>query len=331
MLYPNDKQRRQFMFNLHQGDDVVIPEHAFNTAWNLLSHYFGEAEMQLLNMKYIEEKKIHEISSEMNLQNSGNNLTRRMELIRQTRMFDWFKGNISAEDLNNFKYPSLLSIGVPYKSCVNLAKQGYLFITDFRGMSIDDIKRLHRVSDDITEIISTCANEYDILIPATSLTSWSSKFLGDVYDNAKRPSNFDLNFVIFCNDLEQRERTIVELYYKDGINMSKIADVIGCSRERVRQLLKRIKRKANTSKYKQLFFGESACSVVIDATDLDSIPIHTLDISTRLMNCLVLGGYKTLGDLRGVSRLSLSRIRGFGVGCYDELVNVLSTYDISLS
>lgn len=62
---------------------------------------------------------------------------------------------------------------------------------------------------------------------------------------------------------------------------------------------------------------------------ISSLALHHMGFSTRLLNCLLRGGYRTLFDMENVELKSFYQIRGFGKHSMDELVHFLETSELA--
>lgn len=64
--------------------------------------------------------------------------------------------------------------------------------------------------------------------------------------------------------------------------------------------------------------------------ELDTWKIEDLQLSKRTKTGLLSGGYKTIGDLRDVTRQSLLTLPGFGNKSFNEIYEVLKEYNIEV-
>ncbi len=65
--------------------------------------------------------------------------------------------------------------------------------------------------------------------------------------------------------------------------------------------------------------------------ELDSWKIEELQLSKRSKTGLLAGGYKTIGDLKGVTKEDLLNLPGFGTKSFNEIVEVLKQYNIEIA
>lgn len=68
-----------------------------------------------------------------------------------------------------------------------------------------------------------------------------------------------------------------------------------------------------------------------EGDELDTWKIEDLQLSKRSKTGLLAGGYKTVGDLRGVTRSELLGLPGFGNKSFNEIVELLKGYNIEIS
>ncbi len=64
--------------------------------------------------------------------------------------------------------------------------------------------------------------------------------------------------------------------------------------------------------------------------ELDNWKIEDLQLSKRSKTGLLSGGYKTIGDLRGVTRAELLGLPGFGNKSFNEIYELLKEYNIEI-
>ena len=64
--------------------------------------------------------------------------------------------------------------------------------------------------------------------------------------------------------------------------------------------------------------------------ELDNWKIEDLQLSKRSKTGLLAGGYKTIGDLRGVTRSELLSLPGFGNKSFNEIFELLKEYNIEI-
>jgi DNA-directed RNA polymerase subunit alpha len=64
--------------------------------------------------------------------------------------------------------------------------------------------------------------------------------------------------------------------------------------------------------------------------ELDSWKIEDLQLSKRSKTGLLAGGYKTIGDLKGVTRAELLGLPGFGNKSFNEIYELLKEYNIEI-
>ncbi len=67
-----------------------------------------------------------------------------------------------------------------------------------------------------------------------------------------------------------------------------------------------------------------------EVDELDTWKIEDLQLSKRSKTGLLAGGYKTIGDLRGVNRTELLGLPGFGNKSFNEIYELLKEYNIEI-
>lgn len=168
---------------------------------------------------------------------------------------------------------------------------------------------------------------------------------------------WDVNLRAFresFSQLNEQEQKVLELRYGELMSLDKTGAELGVSRERVRQIEARARRKLRT------FVRHGYCETVpkaeldlakqrirelekqisrlantpieaeqaIDRTQV--MPLEMMNLSTRTYNCLKRAGFETLGDLIRYDRFSKSfatslkdspwmGIRNFGRSSFEEL------------
>ncbi len=68
-----------------------------------------------------------------------------------------------------------------------------------------------------------------------------------------------------------------------------------------------------------------------EGDELDAWKIEELQLSKRSKTGLLAGGYKTVGDLRGVTRSELLGLPGFGNKSFNEIIELLKEYNVVIS
>lgn len=63
---------------------------------------------------------------------------------------------------------------------------------------------------------------------------------------------------------------------------------------------------------------------------LDETPIDDLDLSVRAYVCLLRAGIKTVGELINKTQKEISEIKGLPQKCYEEIINKLNSWGLSL-
>jgi len=75
---------------------------------------------------------------------------------------------------------------------------------------------------------------------------------------------------------------------------------------------------------------EEAEEEVESGDELESWKIEDLQLSKRSKTGLLAGGYKTIGDLKGVTRAELLGLPGFGNKSFNEIYELLKEYNIDI-
>ena len=177
-------------------------------------------------------------------------------------------------------------------------------------------------------------------------------------------NHFDENLkYIFQNDkhcLNEREVEMFCLYYISGYTLEAIGNICGISRERVRQIISKSKRKINHSAtINYLRYGyevqqnqddiekikeqiqiekkrliEELRQPTITEEDLinfnKNMLIDELDLSVRGYNSLVRAGIRTVGDLTNLTDNDLWAVRNLGRRTHAEIIETLKERGFSL-
>lgn len=155
-------------------------------------------------------------------------------------------------------------------------------------------------------------------------------------------------------DFSQRDREIIEMYWKRNMSLSDIARHYNLSRERVRQIIAKILRKIGCIKRREKYTMASPDEIneyrkeviqltmainthkerLSEAIDNERIlvrtPIEELNLSVRPYNCLVRSGYHFVDELIGIPADNLTKIHGLGIKSLDELLQKLHEYGIEI-
>lgn len=148
--------------------------------------------------------------------------------------------------------------------------------------------------------------------------------------------------------LNERERRILEMHYRDGMTLENIGAREGVSKERIRQLLAKAVRKMKNprfikrmevmpksdyieleTKYKALLaeYEESKEGPVVETGAEKSIrhtPIEKLELSIRAYNCLKRAKKDTIGDVMDMTFTEMLHIRNLGRHSAEEIANRLA-------
>ena len=155
--------------------------------------------------------------------------------------------------------------------------------------------------------------------------------------------------------LNERERRILEMHYRDGMTLENIGAREGVSKERIRQLLAKAVRKMKNprfikkmevmpksdyieleTKYKALLaeyegllaeYEGSKEEPVVETGAEKSIrhtPIEKLELSIRAYNCLKRAKKDTIGDVMDMTFTEMLHIRNLGRRSAEEIANRLA-------
>lgn len=162
--------------------------------------------------------------------------------------------------------------------------------------------------------------------------------------------------------MNEQERTVVHLYYKEDMNMSEVGRGMSLSASRISQLVCQVRRRLSSPSRMNIIrkgIGEyftkkmqEACKNASDeaykrgytagyeagfaaaktgapvSTVLPEKPIEELTLSVRLFNALKRGGINTLQEIAYTPPKSLMKRRNFGKGCLRETIKLLREYGV---
>ena len=150
--------------------------------------------------------------------------------------------------------------------------------------------------------------------------------------------------------LPPREKTIILARYSEKLTLEQAGDLIGCTRERVRQIeakaLRVMKSRAREVRNgKQLQeamneYNEKVEEIKRQTTELENLTeqekmefhdIEDLNLSVRSYNCLRRAGVKTILDLTEMTEEDLIKVRNLGRKSYKEIVNKMEELGLCLS
>lgn len=160
----------------------------------------------------------------------------------------------------------------------------------------------------------------------------------------------------FLNDcLTERERSVIEMRWRDGMTLAEVGEAFGITGSRARQIEVRALRKLNSEKklieYGSVpyakwleekearwvsetrlnwFLQHGTYTVTLPGngqdeckgpeSDADQIRIEDMDLTVRSYNCLKRAGMKTLGDVTRKSAEELLRLRNMGKRSLEEVI-----------
>lgn len=156
--------------------------------------------------------------------------------------------------------------------------------------------------------------------------------------------NFEENYK---NLISERERQVVDLYFKEYLTLEKVGNRLNITRERVRQILNKALRKINArknlltqSKEKlELISAEERERMIAEIRESMTIevalevlknanykklkadtPIEDLEFSVRTYNCLIRYGIENVKQLMKLSIEDLMKVRNLGRKSLREIV-----------
>lgn len=127
--------------------------------------------------------------------------------------------------------------------------------------------------------------------------------------------------------LSERDRRLMEMYYRDRMSLDEIAGTLYVTRERVRQIILKAGRKlvhpsvmckmrvVSLKEYDDLKRKYDLLYAQVNGTlpkDITNRFIEDLDLSVRSYNALKRNGIQTVGELFGLSDEELSKFRNLG-------------------
>lgn len=148
--------------------------------------------------------------------------------------------------------------------------------------------------------------------------------------------------------LNERERRILEMHYRDGMTLENIGAREGVSKERIRQLLAKAVRKMKNprfikkmevipksdyieleTKYEALLAEreepqEQPASETMAEIPIRHTPIENLELSIRAYNCLKRAKKDTIGDVMDMTFTEMLHIRNLGRHSAEEIANRLA-------
>jgi len=163
--------------------------------------------------------------------------------------------------------------------------------------------------------------------------------------------------------LTTRESNIVILRFRDKKTLQEIADIAGISKERVRQICDHVRKVLNQSEvikeittvsvleYDDLRFKNADLQRTLSTyenqikdkygpkeyTDeefqevVENITLEECRLSVRLFNCLKRRGINRLIEVAILDEEEILKIRNLGRRCYEELLEVLDKYHLTLN
>jgi hypothetical protein len=154
--------------------------------------------------------------------------------------------------------------------------------------------------------------------------------------------------------LTEREHGVLIKRFRETMTLKEIGVFYGVTPERIRQIQAKALRKMRRPRYSNLFKGVSLSELIeknkkynelqyeydvlrraVDKNNSMSaitrqIKISEVDFEVRTYNCLARAGLENLGDIADLTYNELISIRNVGKKSYDDVVKVLSQYNLKL-
>ena len=149
--------------------------------------------------------------------------------------------------------------------------------------------------------------------------------------------------ILASDAFTEREKEVMDMKWNQHMTYDSIAEHIGKTRERARQLTRQIIRKlAMREPYYIMVSPEKYSEVLEKATkyelmlgefsekEIERPTIYELELSVRTHNCLTRRGYHYIDELIGVSVNDLANIRNMGNKSLGELLSKLKNFGIGV-
>lgn len=153
------------------------------------------------------------------------------------------------------------------------------------------------------------------------------------------------------NSLDDCEKIVILLRFKDRMTLTGVGEKLGVNSERVRQIeakaLRRLRHPSRAGKmiavnrvqFKELERRNGYLKAEIaqmkktncTAAEILSIGLEDMDLSVRAFNCLKRGGLNCVGDIASLSAPELIKVRNLGRKSFEEVINKLAEFGITLS
>ena len=149
--------------------------------------------------------------------------------------------------------------------------------------------------------------------------------------------------ILASDAFTEREKDVMDMRWNQHITYDSIAEHIGKTRERARQITRQIVRKLSVREHYYIMVSPDKYSEVLERAtkyelmlgefsekELERPTIYELELSVRTHNCLTRRGYHYIDELIGVSVNDLVNIRNMGNKSLGELLSKLKNFGIGV-
>ena len=149
--------------------------------------------------------------------------------------------------------------------------------------------------------------------------------------------------ILASDAFTEREKDVMDMRWNQHITYDSIAEHIGKTRERARQITRQIVRKLSVREHYYIMVSPDKYSEVLERAtkyelmlgefsekELERSTIYELELSVRTHNCLTRRGYHYIDELIGVSVNDLVNIRNMGNKSLGELLSKLKNFGIGV-
>lgn len=149
--------------------------------------------------------------------------------------------------------------------------------------------------------------------------------------------------ILASDAFTEREKEVADMRWNQHMTYDSIAEHIGKTRERARQLTRQIIRKLAMREYYYIMVSPDKYIEVLERAtkyelmlgefsekELERHTIYELELSVRTHNCLTRRGYHYIDELIGVSVNDLANIRNMGNKSLGELLSKLKNFGIGV-
>ena len=149
--------------------------------------------------------------------------------------------------------------------------------------------------------------------------------------------------ILASDAFTEREKDVMDMRWNQHMTYDSIAEHIGKTRERARQITRQIVRKLSVREHYYIMVSPDKYSEVLERAtkyelmlgefsekELERPTIYELELSVRTHNCLTRRGYHYIDELIGVSVNDLVNIRNMGNKSLGELLSKLKNFGIGV-